>query len=373
MHVLESGDTLFSGSAFTKPLKNGETCNETFWCSNGVVDTSKLPTGQQNDWKDNKGQYMYRATLYKAGNINLSNVNTAMFVEDSMKFDFKSYGDLLVRFGIRLDYDTYMNKAPIAPRLSLAYIAPWNHELKDFATTFNFGANRYYGRNLFTYALMDGRSSLEYTLERKDHLQSWENASATQNKNDTNFSQIKVPYADEIMAGIPQQIYMFNLSAKYIHRFGRDEIRRACKDSSGNISTRNCSSNVNKDLRYVYTNDGKSDTDVVSISLQNNKAIDTFGIKHYYLFAFDWTGVYRNYADYTDILTNGELANQWISYDGVLMRYADRPAENFVRPYTLRLNLTHTYAFSRYKFLWNNLFRYRAGYNTMASVTKEEE
>ena len=368
-------DTLFSGSAFTKPLKNGDTCSETFWCSNGIVDTSKLPTGQQNIWKDNNGQYMYRATLYRAGNINLSNVNTAMFVEDSMKFDFKSYGDLLVRFGIRLDYDTYMNKAPIAPRLSLAYIAPWNHELKDFATTINFGANRYYGRNLFTYALMDGRSSLEYTLERNNHTQSWNDAKKTQNKNDTNFSQIKVPYADEIMAGISQQIYMFNLSAKYIHRFGRDEIRRACKDPQGNISTLSCSSNadITKDLRYVYTNDGRSETDVVSISLQNNKEIDTFGIKHYYLFAFDWTGVYRNYADYTDILTNGELANQWISYDGVLMRYADRPAENFVRPYTLRLNLTHTYAFSRYKFLWNNFFRYRAGYNTMASVTKEAD
>ncbi|WP_104718570.1 TonB-dependent receptor [Helicobacter trogontum] len=366
-------DTLFSGSAFTKPLKDNEICNETFWCSNGVVDINKISTNQKNTWTNNKGQYMYKATLYKAGNINLSNVNTAMFVEDSMKFDFKSYGDLLVRFGIRLDYDTYMNKAPIAPRLSLAYIAPWNHDLKDFATTFNFGANRYYGRNLFTYALMDGRSSLEYTLERSSHTQSWNDAKKTQNKNDTNFSQLKVPYADELMAGISQQIYIFNLSAKYIHRFGRDEIRRACKDPSGNISTLNCSSNVNKDLRYVYTNDGKSDTDVVSISLQNNKAIDTFGIKHQYLFAFDWTGVHRNYTDYTDILTNGELANQWISYDGVLIRYADRPAENFVRPYTLRLNLTHTYAFSRYKFLWNNFFRYRAGYNTMASVTKETD
>lgn len=368
-------DTLFSGSAFTKPLTNGQICNETFWCSNGIVDANKLTTNQRNAWQNNNGQYMYRATLYKAGIIALHNVNMAMFIEDSMKFDFKSYGDLLVRFGIRLDYDTYMNKAPIAPRLSLAYIAPWNHDLKDFATTFNFGANRYYGRNLFTYALMDGRSSLEYTLNRKDHLQSWENASATQNKNDTNFSQLKVPYVDELMAGISQQIYMFNLSAKYIHRFGRDEIRRACKDPQGNISTRNCSSNANitKDLRYVYTNDGRSDTDVVSISLQNNRIIDTFGIKHQYLFAFDWTGVHRNYADYTDILTNGELANQWISYDGVLIRYADRPAENFVRPYTLRLNLTHTYAFSRYKFLWNNFFRYRAGYNTMASVREADK
>ena len=86
---------------------------------------------------------------------------------------------------------------------------------------------------------MDGRSSLEYTLTRKDYLQSWEEASTTQNKNDTNFSQLKVPYAEEIMAGISQQIYMFNLSAKYIHRFGRDEIRRACKDPQGNISSLN--------------------------------------------------------------------------------------------------------------------------------------
>ena len=274
-----------------------------------------------------------------------------------------------------------MEKRTFAPRLSLNYIAPWSAwgELgNNLSTQFSLGANRYYGRNLFAYALMDGRSSLESTLLRSAPNISWENATITRNKNDTNFKQIRVPYADELMAGIMQRIYHFSLSAKYIHRFGRDEIRRMCSDPNGNLSSLNCTSNVNiggintSILRYVYTNTGRSETDVVTLSLQNNAPLEVFSIKNFFLFAFDWTNVNRNYEDYNDVLDNDQLANEYISYDGQLIRYADRPAENFVRPWTLRFNTTHTFNISRTKWLWNNLFRLRSGYKTMA-VTRDAD
>ena len=66
-------------------------------------------------------------------------------------------------------------------------------------------------------------------------------------------------------------------------------------------------------------------------------------------------------------MTPAEIANDFISYGGKLMRYADRPAENFVRPWTLRLNTTHTFNISRTKWLWNNFFRFRSGYNSIIS------
>ena len=369
------GDTMVVSNTFSVlPLSSTQSCID-IWCDSGIVDVSKLPTAQQTRWNGNQGQYASRATLYKAGKINLTNLTLAAFIEDDMRFDLKSLGELNARVGLRLDYDTYMEKRTFAPRFSLNYIAPWSAwgELgKNLSTQFSFGANRYYGRNLFDYALMDGRSSLRWTLNRGDNPNlSWENVSPTQDRNTTNFQKIKVPYADELMAGIMQRIFLFNLGAKYIHRFGRDEVRRACVSANGGLQDEyDCMYWDNtSDHTYYYTNTGRSETDVVTLSLQNNAPLDTFGIKHFYLLAFDWTNIKRNYADYNVAITNAQFNDEIISYDGQFIRYADRPAENFVRPWTLRFNTTHTFNISRTKWLWNNFFRLRSGYKTMAAVT----
>ncbi|WP_237416365.1 TonB-dependent receptor plug domain-containing protein [Helicobacter saguini] len=375
-------DTIFSGSAFTRPLAAGQVCDSSQtwgeWCSNSPVYTDSMTGGTLTQWQNNNGQYMYRATIYKAGKIDISNFSLGAFIEDSMRFDLGlNGGEINSRLGLRLDYDTYMNKATLAPRLAISYEAPWNVRdvTKNFATQFTFGYNRYYGRNLFAFGLMDGRSALERTITNRAYNQNWEDAAYTQNKNDTNFKQIKVPYSDELMAGFVQRVYMFDISAKYIHRFGRDEIRRMCQAPDGSFSTLNCTSNVNLPtintsiLRFVYANEGISETDVVTLSIQNNRVIDTFGIKHQYLFAFDWTNVIRNYQDYAENMTLDSVNNEIISWNGQFIRYADRPATNFVRPYTIRLNTTHTYRIYNTNIIWNNFFRFRSGYTAMASVS----
>lgn len=46
---------------------------------------------------------------------------------------------------------------------------------------------------------MEERSALQWTLNRTQENQKWENATATQNKSDTNFKQLNVPYSDELV------------------------------------------------------------------------------------------------------------------------------------------------------------------------------
>lgn len=72
-------DTIFSGSAFTRKMDSGKVCTDTQWCSNTPVDINKLPKNQQSQWNSNNGQYMHRATLYKAGKINVDNAIVAFF------------------------------------------------------------------------------------------------------------------------------------------------------------------------------------------------------------------------------------------------------------------------------------------------------
>ena len=359
------------GYAFMRPLTAGQTCLAgDIACSNSPVYFQDTSGGQ--NWANNAGQYAYRTSFYKAGKISLDNHAFGAWIEDDMKLDFGNGGDMNARIGLRLDYDTLMSKATIAPRFSLNYILPYSkwERGRDFATQLTFGANRYYGRNLFAYKLMDSRSALQYTLQRTAPTISWDNATTTQNKNDTNFKKIRVPYSDELMGGITQKIYMFVISAKYIYRAGKDEIRKMCQAPDGSISSMNCTSNSNltKDLRYVYTNEGRSASDIVSLSIANNGGLDFGDVKNNILFAFDWTNVRRNYDDYNTSMTADELNNEMIWYGGQVVSYANKPATNFAQPYTFRLNTTTTFPIKSTKWLWNNFFSWKSPYYAMASI-----
>ena len=323
------------------------------------------------------GQFIGGSRSFLKGKADLDNALGAVFAEDDIAIPFWRLGEINARVGMRVDADSYMKKATFAPRFSLNYITP---AISEFKTQITAGANRYYGRNIFAYALADIMSNLRRDVTRSNPNISFESILDSGNicppnpdttmdciytvgRSTTKFNELKVPYVDELMAGIAQQIQHFTLGIKYIYRLGRDEVRRSTRNISGLPADSNYQSNY-----YVWTNEGKSTTNVLTISFQNDKPIDLFGIKHFMLFAFDWTNVKRNYTDYTDTLSNAELANQWISWNGQMIRYADKPAENFVRPYTIRLNTTHNFNIGRFKWLWNNFFRYRSSYNAMAST-----
>lgn len=177
------------------------------------------------------------------------------------------------------------------------------------------------------------------------------------------FNELNVPYDDELMLGISQNLWLFTATLKYIHRNGKDEImRRARSASSGNAPLLPGYSNSYN----FYTNDGSSKSDIITLTLNNTTPIDTLGIKNIIILAFDLTNTKRTYNlfaadeayyDDTDIMYNGQI-----------IKYRDRPTDNYTRPYTLRLNTTHSFGIGRTKWLWNNFFRYRAGYDRMVLI-----
>lgn len=358
-------------------------------------------TLQMNVWK--YGQYFNSITRYKTGDIALNSGVMALFIQDNIAIMLgKNAGNLNIRPGLRLDYDTYMGKITPGYRLSINYQAPWNEwkHAKKFATQVIGGINRYYGRSIFAYRLLDGFNALQTTIRRSGPEVTWDsvmqqgrscaadirekdpitnewvyyhidpitgqkvagqdyNNCIITNKSDTKFNQLKVPYVDEYVIGFTQSIYDWSLVVKYIYREGKDDIRYVKSDSLGI----NPDSNPNyTSTYYTFSNDGKSWSNIVTASIQNNHAIEFLGIKSYFLLAFDWTNVKRNYNDYTTLATQGEINDELIRWNGELIYWSQRPADNFVRPYTIRLSTTHTFRFGRIKVLWNNLFRYRAGY-----------
>lgn len=333
-----------SGIGYTADLR-GQSCD-------GSIDFFGVPlcstatttqTGTSNLLKERQGQYIKRLNVLKKSLTKLDVQSYAFYVQDDIKvFEFDKIGRLNARVGLRFDGDNYMDKDSIAPRLALGYVMPW----KAHQTRLNFGANRYYGRNLFSYRLYDSILKATKQLERADVNAQWVQSDIQNIKSDYHFNKLDIPYSDEFMVGLSQDISTINFNAKYIKRQGKDEITQR--------GTYN---------NYYYSNDGRSESDIITLSVENIVPINTYNIAHHFLLAFDRTLTQRSYnlfaADETYI------KDPDILYNGKVIKYSDRPTENFATPYTIRLNTTQTIKLGSTRFLLNNFFRYRSGYDRM--------
>lgn len=336
--------------AFSQPQNlNGATCG-----TDSLFDFSTCSEATtSNGWK---GQYFNKFSESKPTEIKIDNFAYGLYGEDSIMIDLESAGRFSARIGLRLDGDSYMAKHTLAPRFSLSYTAPYNELWGVRASTLlTFGVNRYYGRNLLSYRLYDLILNSTTTYTRQDSNSSWIESADKAGSASYDFRGLNVPYADEVMVGFTQNLGSFSLVWKYIYRGGRDEVMRESVKSGTSVVT-------------TWSNKGKSESHIITLSLQNSAPLELFGVKNFVLCAFDWSNVVRSYNLYA--ADDAYLDNDEILYNGQLIRYQDRPVDNFARPYTLRLTTTHSFSFKRSKWLLTNFFRYRAGYDSMVLLNK---
>lgn len=320
------------------------------WCS-----SAPMP---EEDWGENFGQYFTSLNEYKAGEIDMDNTQLGAFIENESKFDLGDKGDIATRLGLRIDYDTYMQKSPIAPRFSANYRAPWGKDAFKLGTQFTMGANRYYGRNMYAFKLNQGKDALRKTYMRDDPSYAFDSADATVISYDESydFKQLRIPYDDEFMFGIMQEVGLVNLSSKYIRRFGRDQVRRyvaGSNDSGENI--------------YSYDNSDKSYTNVITLSIGNNTPFMAGAMSNYFSFAFDWTDTTRSYNDYQADLIEQTIT--WVEYNGQIYKMSELPVSNFAQPLSFRLSTTHSIKLLNTDWTLNNFFRLRMPYNATAQAT----
>ena len=357
-------------------LKQGQSCPNApdsfgLWSCSNVKPKDEVPgtspvfqqLGWGGDWNQIIGQYFNLLTFYlPKGKVEFDNVAYGVFAEDEITLDFERTGSVKARLGLRIDGDNYMDKITLAPRFAMNYISP---APKEWHTTITFGANRYYGRNLFSYRFYDHLTSTASQWKRNSPNDAWvESTNPSANVYSSyKFNQLNVPFSDELMGGIAQNLDIFSVGVKYIHRNGKDEIMRVRRNTLGLPEESGYAKNY-----YVWTNDGASESHIISLIVQNIKPIQTFGIHHYYLFAFDYTKTQRSYNLYSS--DDAYYDNDDIMYNGQIIKYRDRPVENYALPFTIRLNTTHSFDIGRTKWLLNNFFRYKAGYDRMVFINR---
>lgn len=218
------------------------------------------------------------------------------------------------------------------------------------------------------YRLYDGRNALQRWFSRTSPNIDWRDGTLTTHKSNTKFNQLKVPYNDEFVAGISQKFWKFEGSFKYVKRVGKDQIRKVTATTAG----------LDIDLNYattggrrgqplkpgysIWTNKGKSTSDIFTLSISNTTPMELFHTYHSVLFGADYSIVKRNFNDYSSNVSQSDLDNPFILFDGKKIHWIDKPASNFAKPWTARFTTISEFPLFDFNLFWTNYFNYTSGY-----------
>ncbi|MGP1580479.1 MAG: TonB-dependent receptor plug domain-containing protein [Wolinella sp.] len=300
---------------------------------------------------------------YLKGKVETSLTQISLWAEDEMKIE-----NLTLRPGLRFDSDSYMKKNTLAPRFASTYDL-----FGDGDTLFTLGANRYYGRSSYAYALKGNRDKLkEQWVRRQNNAYSpWVPNTALnlkRQKSDHLFRELKIPYDDELALGVSQNIANFNLTAKYVHRRGRDLVVSSTAKREGIA----LDGTKYKDDATVYTNRGKSRSDVYTLKLKNIAPYEIGDTRHNFEFVINSTKTKSNVNTYDTANSDldGVINDPIIKYNGKYIRYSERPAQDFNRPWTAQLSVISQLP-SLWHLVWANSLRVGAGYEAVAKKGTE--
>lgn len=299
----------------------------------------------------NTRQYATRVTTYGAGKVELTENKYALFLQD--KF---SVGPVTLRPGVRFEGDDYMEKKTVAPRFSGDYDI-----FGDRSSVVVFGANRYYGRNLYKYRLADGRNALLTSYARNSQTGAW---TGTNQRSLSKFSTLDIPYDDELTLGLEQRWLGTDFSLKYVYRNGQDKINRSLARVQGLASDANYATEY-----YTYTNKGSSKSDNVTLNITPLQEFEFQGSKTSLQLALNWSRTRDAYGNYDDAINSELLTNEKVMYDGSLVDYVDLPANNFNRPWTARL--TAITEIPDLHLTVSNFLRYRGAYDQIIDTGDE--
>lgn len=275
----------------------------------------------------NQGQYLSNGKYYKAGKANVSQERIHTFLENKMVWD-----NFSTRLGLRADYDSLSKNLNIAPRSAFSY-----KPLQTDVLTLTTGWNRYYSNYTLNTELRDEIAHLEYNLKRTKNAKEdiW-NQSSLSDVSFTNAtirrSDLDTPYSDEIVVGINSQIKNLDIGLKWVNRDNKDEITKSRYTVEGTKNTIDY---------YEYSNMGQSQADIYTLTLSNIKPLNFKNTDHLFRLAFDYNEIEKNYVSYVDSFNvNSQTASEDrnVIYNGKLIRFNERPVENFNQPWTTRIS-----------------------------------
>ena len=324
---------------------NTTTCTQ----ADGTVDTETCSLSTPYN-ATSGGQYLKNRIVYKAGEFGVKNESIAWYMQDELRKD-----RLRLRLGLRYEHDRLAPEDSWSPRMAAFYdVFGTGH------TNVEVGANRYYGRNFQIYQTYVERLALQSSSQTRTVsnrvLGTWADPVFGATAAMYHVGDLKVPHTDEQVLGVSQSAWNTVWGIKYVQRHSKDEVVLHLR-SVGN---------------YWWDNIGKTKTEVLSLTASTQQPIRWGGSLTTVSAGLDYTNTHTSHADYTDTLSSyaGDL-EALISYNGKVIRYIDRPADNYNRPWTGRLLISTRVP--EWRLTLDNFFRIRDGYVAVEETDEEVE
>lgn len=284
-----------------------------------------------------KGQYL--SELYYYGNVyNKATMNKfALYLEDEILYDKFKF-----RPGVRMERNSINSDVNIAPR----FVSEYEFIGENFL---GFGLNRYYGRELFAQKIYN-----DMYAHQEDFIRNHPNEKFTKTANDINGflgNKFKTPYDDELSLFYRGDIKNARLDLKYIKRKSRDEVKVTSRKKAGLGSVAGLDDNY-----YIYTNDGKTDSDIYTFTVQNIDPIEFINTKNYFELGYTHMKRDRNFNKYTD---SDLYLDRKILYNGKERTIGELPTVDFYTPDVLRL--AHTMQVPYFGITLSNFINYESG------------
>lgn len=308
----------------------------------GAIDSvacSAVPTLRQG-----VGQYFRGLTIYNTGSFTVNAHSSAAYLEDDVSWERFS-----LRAGVRGDKDSLASKATFAPRVKLGW------HVSD-PLYLDLGANRYYGRSLFAFAMQEKVNTLKTTQTRPANSLVWGPAEASNPLN--RLEDVRSPHDDELTAGLTYESDLLAgpLSVRYTRREGKDQIVRLMQRGQNECRPVNC---------YVFSNSGASLTKDITVSWSSARAFKLGNTANRMWVAYNHTDTTSNYSTYAETYSAAKLEDELVRYAGTIMRYSQIPPDNYNRPWTMRVGAMTTLPAQRLTL--NNMLRVRGSYEQIAS------
>ena len=262
------------------------------------------------------GQYLSKKIYYYAVKTKATQTNLALYLEDEMRF-----GAFKFRPGLRIERNGDNNDVNLAPRL----LAEYEFADKNFV---GLGLNRYYGRNFFAYKMYNGIYKMSKTCTRGSYGAPY--VCGDYDSDRYPIRGLKTPYDDEFSAYYRGDVGNARLNLKYVRRQGRDEVAmkyvREPLPGYGNGY-------------YIFTNEGQSKRDIVTLSAVNIAPIEIWGVKNDFEGSLSFTKQSRSFTDYEDYEMNDD-----VSYNGKTIKKSELPVVDYHVPFTAKFR--HSAKFS---------------------------
>ena len=278
---------------------------------------------------DNKGGYQdFSKVRYLPGTVDVNYDSVSAYLSDRIEWE-----RLALDAGVRYDRESFLGTNNISPRSRL----DWD-VLGSGDTLLSAGWSRYYGSEVLQTALEE-----EINRMRRQVLDA-KGRPVTDGTREyyVRYQGLRMPYDDEWAMSLRQRLAGIEGTLSYVHRNGRDQWTKAGNDTDG----------------YRYTNDGRSTTDGVSLTLRPLEPW-RLGETRWNLLA-TWSWQKRK--------TNGDLVKGYsgdardpddqVIYNNAQIRAMDLPPSNFHQPQEAVLHLIG--ALPKAGLTWSNKLHWRS-------------